>query len=133
MKNIIRLFILVPGICGIKLDVSKAVNNNGALSFITYQSFSTSLEVAREFAGNEGLIIAIKLNRNKQNIHEFLFCCDMSWISKFVSEKEILLRRNSAVPLHISNIYNIGNYQYIICSDDPLDDIISFEEAFLRK
>lgn len=111
------------------------------LSFKTHQSFSTDLNVAKEFAGDDGMIIALKMNRHKfqRMCNTDQFCCgDVSWISKFQTEKQILVGKSSVLTINKNNIYNIGNYQYIICALDPLtqydyDNQMSFENAFLKQ
>ena len=82
------------------------MEHDAILVFQTYKSFSTSLRVAKEFAGDEGLIIAIKLCPFNMAISKNIFACDVSWISKYVTEREILAMKNSKVVLDPTRIYH---------------------------
>ena len=61
--------------------------------FVTYTSTSWSKEVAKHFMGNDqGMIIQIdKKYRSSYKVS----CCDVSWISKFPDECEILISRST--------------------------------------
>ena len=43
--------------------------------------------------------------------------CDVSWISQFPEEKEILTTKGSSIPLYKSKIKVIDDQQYIIGDD----------------
>ena len=59
---------------------------------MTYVSTSWRKEVAQHFMkGNDGMIITID-KEYKENTD--VYCCDVSWISKFPDECEILFARS---------------------------------------
>ena len=132
---------IYSGVCNIKLNqlesrsllaqsTSESIND-GFISFRTHHSFSTDLTVAKEFAGSDGMIIAIRLHPNR-NRNDLFSCCSMSWISKYSSESEVLVRKGSTVFLSASNIAQIGNRQLVICSVDPLEGDMPFADALLH-
>ena len=55
--------------------------------FPSFQSFTIDKSIAIEFRGNKGCIIVEKLTPNNRAT------CDVSWISLFEDEKEILYQR----------------------------------------
>ena len=68
----------------------KHANKNGSLenhelTFPTFTSFTTDIEVAKSFRGKRGMIIGL---RSKD-----IVACDVSWISHFSDEKEVLVTR----------------------------------------
>ena len=79
---------LYSGLNGVKLN-KKEIKSG---SFITYTSTSWNKNVSIQFMGNDkGMIIEFDENyRNEANVH----CCDVSWISKFPDECEVLISRN---------------------------------------
>ena len=66
---------------------------NSMIEFITHTSFSLNFETAKKFAiegkndQNEATILRL-------NCFKGIVCCDVSWMSKFDSEMEILVRRH---------------------------------------
>ena len=57
--------------------------------FVTYVSSSWSKYVASRFMKGDGMMIEIDKDYKK-----FVTCCDVSWISKFPDECEILFARS---------------------------------------
>jgi len=86
-------FSVYSGLSGVKLD--RKVVQNGY--FVTYVSTSWQKDVSRRFIGDKGMLIqfdkAFKDNKDGYNLHA-LHCCDVSWISKFPDECEILFARS---------------------------------------
>ena len=81
-------FSVYSGLGGVKMD-RKTVSNG---YFVTYVSTSWRKEVSEQFmGGNEGMIIHIDKDYKSANV--LVRCCDVSWISKFPDECEILFAR----------------------------------------
>eukprot|EP01083_Nonionella_stella_P086690 240982_1 len=57
--------------------------------FVTYVSSSWSKDVALAFMNGEGLVIEMD-----EKLRKFFRCCDVSWVSKFPDECEILIDRS---------------------------------------
>ena len=80
-------FSVFTGLNGVKLD--RKVVRKGY--FVTYVSTSWRRGVSEKFMKGEGMIIQIdKEFKNDDKI----YCCDVSWISKFPHECEILFARS---------------------------------------
>ena len=61
--------------------------------FPTYVSTSWLEPVAMDFVRNTGMLIEIDQEFKR---HENVFCCDVSWISKFEDEAEVLFARSAS-------------------------------------
>ena len=130
---------IYTGLAGIFLDVSElyclgpAAN---ALEFKTNVSFSRDLRVAREFRGDEGLMIGINLQRvwlqSAVGGKHLPYACDVSWISRFPTEQEILVAKGVRFHPCPSKSRQIGKKQWIVCNHGD-DDKISFENMFLSN
>ena len=84
-------FGVFTGLGGVKLD-SKVINNG---YFVTYTSTSWRKEVAKTFINSDkGMIIQIDSSYKND---EGVYCCDVSWISKFPDECEILFSRSTGL------------------------------------
>ena len=79
---------LYSGLSKVKLN-QKSVKRG---YFPTYTSASWQKDVALAFMKNEGMLIVI--DKNIRQSVNFL-CCDVSWISKFPDECEILIARST--------------------------------------
>ena len=75
------------GLNGVKLE-SKTVASG---YFVTYVSTSWRKEVSEQFMGGEGMIIHFD---EAYKDSKWIRCCDVSWISKFPDECEILFARS---------------------------------------
>ena len=80
-------FPVYSGICGVKLKEKIVTGGH----FVTYVSTSWNEDVARQFVGGDGMII--KVDRTYKDNWD-VFCCDVSWISSFANECEILFARS---------------------------------------
>ncbi|ETO23053.1 hypothetical protein RFI_14130 [Reticulomyxa filosa] len=60
--------------------------------FISYVSTSDDLEIAKAFQGEQGCILHFHPSMRRA---PHIFCCDVSWISPFKHEREILFSRSS--------------------------------------
>ena len=124
---------IYTGLAGIFLDVNQLYCRGlGSLTFYfkTYVSFTRDLRVATEFRGGEGLIIGVNLYQSwmwmdKNNVR----ACDVSWISKFPHEQEILVSTESPFQPCLSKFKQIGNKQWIVCNHGN-DKKGSFENMF---
>eukprot|EP01083_Nonionella_stella_P066595 175494_1 len=90
-------FDVFSGLNGVKLD-SKSVTSGW---FVTYVSSSWKKEVALTFlsgSSDEGMLIKIdsEYKRGVSTYHSpgAIYCCDVSWISKFQDECEVLFARS---------------------------------------
>eukprot|EP01084_Bolivina_argentea_P075896 137539_1 len=79
-------FSVFSGLNKVKLD-EKEVNEG---YFVTYVSTSWNKEIASAFMKKEGMLIQID-----KDFKEYVYCCDVSWISKFPDECEILFARST--------------------------------------
>ena len=79
------------------------------------------------------MIIGYKLNDSKYGKYSTgsIKACDVSWISKFPDEKEVLLQRGASMFVDINKIYQIENCQYIAVGQGSPDNI-SFQSVFAK-
>ena len=81
-------FPVFSGLGGVKMNTKLVYSGY----FVTYTSTSWRKEVSQGFmGGNEGMIIEIC---KEYKDDRYVFCCDVSWISKFKDECEILFARS---------------------------------------
>ena len=151
------------GLAGVYLDETKFDDGNkkNHLLLKGYTSFSTDLSVAENFAASNGLIIGINmknikkiyfnqnvgsmcnkigvdpniLNLTMQESYVGLICCDVSWISKFPTEREVLMAKHSLLPISRQQIFRKANCQYVISSgsaDINDHENVSFEDMFCK-
>ena len=80
-------FTVYSGLNNVKLD-KKSVRGG---YFVTYVSTSWEKEVAAEFMAGDGMLIQIDEKFKNNNM---ICCCDVSWISKFPDECEVLFGRS---------------------------------------
>ena len=84
-------FPVFSGLNGVKLDQKRIWSGY----FVTYTSTSWRKEVSEQFmGGNQGMIIEIG---EKYKNDRYVNCCDVSWISKFKDECEILFARSLSI------------------------------------
>ena len=134
---------IYTGLSGVFVDIYELYRQGGlrhdALKFKSNISFTTDLNVAYGFRGAEGLILGINL---KQRFDEDTWgfgttdfgmplACDVSWISKFTTEKEMLMTRDSLFSIYASNSMQIENKQWIV-GNLGYDDK-TFERMFLTN
>ena len=75
------------GLSGVKMD--KKVVKNGY--FVTYVSTSWRKEVSEAFMKDKGMMIEFD---QEYRHYSGVRCCDVSWISKFPDECEVLFARS---------------------------------------
>ena len=82
------LFPVYSGLTGVKMDTK---TESGY--FVTYVSTSWKKEVSKAFMGKKkGMIIEFD---KEYKVNKYIVnCCDVSWISKFPDECEILFARS---------------------------------------
>ena len=106
-----------------------------------YQSFSACLEKAKMFAGSDGMIIGLNLSQWKNcgqatPISQLtsIRACDVSWLSNYKNEKEILLSRSNELIIWKRNIVQVANYQCVLCCDNVLNcHDLSVETMFVNS
>lgn len=78
------------------------------------------------------MIIAVNIEKD-YNLKILDFnACDVSWISKYKTEKEIIVARGSRLNMYPSQIYQIKDKQWIVGYLGDEKDV-SFENVFLRQ
>ena len=112
------------GVSGVQLNVSqlkRSIKHNGYIYLSTNQSFSTDLQVAESYAGDNGIVIGIYMGNNIAAICNEFDVCDVSWISNKPHEKEVLARYGSAVAIsHVVGLRTNDNKMYLTCGNgDP--------------
>ena len=131
---------IYSGLAGVFLDADQVYSHTLAaygFFFKTNVSFSRDLRVAKQFRGNEGSILSLNLERGSRcraglfgKLHH---ACDVSWISKFPMEQEVLVSKFTTFFVSPSKINQIGKKQWIVCNRgfDDVDETISFKKMFL--
>ena len=125
---------IYTGLSGVLLDVNELYCQGVgslALNFKTNVSFSRDYRVAREFRGNEGLIIGVNLYQSWMNSSgngANPAACDVSWISKYPTEQEVLVSRLHEFNVCLPKLRQIGQKQWIVCNNE-----ISFDNMFLTN
>lgn len=128
---------IYSGLAGIIFNTNQLYGNAEiGLYFKTCVSFSRDLRVAREFRTNEGLILGINLYRawlySLGGSWKHPCACDVSWISKYPTEKEVLVARKTQFPICPSKCLQIGKKQWVVCNKGD-DDKVSFKSMFLAN
>ena len=132
---------IYTGLAGVLLDINKLYAQGPEscyLNFKTNVSFTRDLSVAREFRGGEGLILGINWQRAKMEnliqhrINPWCFACDVSWISRFPTEQEVLVSRLVSFRVIPSKSMQIGKKQWFVCNGGD-DDKVSFDSMFLAN
>ena len=96
----------------------------GSGYFVTYTSTSWNQEVAVTFIQKEGMLI--QFDKDYKG-HSDVYCCDVSWISKFPDECEILFARSlNWIPWDS----NSGDDEF---ECDVLDDSSGVQTILLKK
>ena len=126
---------IYTGVCGVFYKFS---NNNNKISDVVYLktnvSFTTDLNVAKQFRGASGMIIGLNMKRSYAATMRLFQACDVSWISKHVWEKEVLCSRGSQVPFYrnkmeITYSKNNDKQQWFVCDEGNLQET-SYQAMF---
>ena len=123
---------IYTGLAGIFLDLNQLycqASMSFALFFKTNDRFSRDIQVAREFRVDEGLIIGVNLHRTWPETKHPIHACDVSWISKFPTEQEVLVSRYAWFRPCLSKFRQIGKKQWVVCNAGD-DEKSSFENVF---
>ena len=134
---------IYSGMVSVIIDKKDIPDDNKPLYMILkcYQSFSTSLDEAKIFAGSDGMIIGLNLSKWKNcgqttpvSQLTAIKACDVSWLSNYKNEKEILVSRSNVLIIWKRNIVQVGNYQCVLCCDNVLNcHAVSVETMFFNK
>ena len=133
---------IYTGLSGVLLDIYQLYKqwmftgaiSNPVLFFKSNVSFTRDLNVAYQFRGAEGIILGInpkQLSEDAVHGHDDIFLCDVSWISKFPFEQEVLFSRYQPFTIYPSKSMQIGKKQWFVCNlgyDDK-----TFERLFLQN
>ena len=144
---------IYTGLCNIWLDIDKFRHQQEKCVLLkSYTSFSFDLNVALENSGTTGVIFGLDLKQYAHmnilptkdqkdarklaanvplRIPNSIKWCDVSWLSKFPTEREILVAKHELLPVYIDKIYNIKQHQYVVCHPTN-NKLASFENIFLK-
>ena len=120
---------IYTGVCGVAVDFTD-IEKRKTVSFKSNVSFSTDLKIAQEFKGDEGIILGLNMQRSIFCKIGLFYGCDVSWISGFPHEKEILVRRNSRLVIYKSKLTQFGKNQWVVC-DEGNSQETSFQSMFI--
>ena len=100
----------------------------------TNVSFTTDLEIAKQFRGSSGMIIGLNLKRSFAAVEKRFHACDVSWISKYANEKEILVARGSEIRIYRNKMTQTQTkdgekQQWFACDEGNLQET-SFQSMF---
>ena len=120
---------IYTGICNVYYEFKDKEKN--LMYFTSNISFTASLTVAQEFRGNEGLIIGLNPSRSLAARAGWFRVCDVSWISRFPSEQELLCKRGSMVCCYRykMTISQTQKQQWLVCDEGNLQET-SFQAMF---
>ena len=124
---------IYTGIAGVFLDINKLYTDGDksvVLQFKSNVSFTRDLNVARQFRGSDGLILGVNLHRLWTEFVTPPSACDISWISSFETEQEILVENLGNFRIYASKSYQIDKKQWFVCN---VDQEITFESMFLAN
>ena len=117
---------IYTGLCNVYYKFRDKID---VLYFKTNVSFTSNLTVAKEFRGNEGLIIGLNMSRSMRALMQHFRACDVSWISRFPSEKEILCMKGASINCYKYKMIQKGKQQWMVCDDGNLQET-SFHVVF---
>ena len=118
---------IYTGLAGVSVDIYRLYRQGMFSNFLFFKSNvsgTRSIKVAYQFRGDEGVILGINLKQSfEENIFGFLFgdsiiphACDVSWISKYPSEQEVLFSRHSPFAVYPSKSVQVGKNQWLVCN-----------------
>ena len=126
---------IYAGIC----DVFYKFRNDGndVVHFTTTVTFTRDLNVAKNFRGSSGMIIGLNLQRSFAFVNSQSSACDVSWISKFPNEKEVLCTRGSQIRFYKNKMKETQNengekLQSFVCDEGNLQET-SFQSMFATQ
>ena len=108
---------IYTGLCHVSLTYKSTSVFRGCVHLKTNASFTTDLEVAKEFRASNGMIICVNMQLLLAYKQEAFKACDVSWISEYPDEKEILVTRFSWINLNARKIFRSNDNQWIIADD----------------
>ena len=129
---------IYTGVCGVYLNLNHMKSDQDVrIAFKTNVSFSTDLKKAIEFRGQDGMIIGLIMNNCVIVDMGAFKACDVSWVSKFPREKEILCSKCSWLYVSksktIMTYENGGQQQWIVCDDSKHTIQTLFQKTFVMK
>ena len=124
---------LYSGLCNVGFDINKLyLDGETRLLFKTNVSFTDDINVAKEFRGAEGMLLGLNMSRRDMLCYynSQFWACDVSWLSKYPTEREVLIARGSIINITPLQSIQIENNQYILVhSDEDIADC--FQKMFL--
>ena len=135
---------IYSGICGVFYKFKQQMDDNftfkpsyihDRIYFTTNVSFTTDLQIAKQFRGSSGMIIGLNMKRSYLASCRDFRACDVSWISDYPHEKEILCSRASSVHFYRNKMTVTQNentnekQQWFVC-DEGNSQETSFQSMF---
>ena len=124
---------IYSGICGVAYQFVTKPNQPNIVNVLhlrTNVSFSSDINVAKEFRAASGMIIGLNMKRSISVAKGSFYACDVSWISSQPREKEILCARGSEIHVYFNKMHEIENKQWFVCDEGNLQET-SFPSMFL--
>ena len=102
--------------------------------FTTNVSFTTDLQIAKQFRGSTGMIVGLNIKRLYTAALGNFWACDVSWISGHPWEKEILCARLSQIYFYRNKMTETytkdgEKQQWFVCDEGNLQET-SFQAMF---
>ena len=134
---------IYTGLCGVfhKFN-NNNTNNNSSYNYknvdvvhlTTNVSFTTDLNIAKQFRGSSGMIIGLNMKRSYAATLGLFHAIDVSWVSKHLGEKEILCARGSQIHFYKNKMTEIQTkhgekQQWFVCDEGNYQET-SFETMF---
>ena len=133
---------IYSGICGVFYEFKQEKINDyctfDRIYFTTNVSFTTDLEIAKQFRGSSGMIIGLNMKRSYLVSCGYFKACDVSWISRYPHEKEILCSRGSPIYFYRNTMTVTQNkntnekQQWFVCDEGNAQET-SFQAMFLGR
>ena len=125
---------IYTGICGAFYKFQNK-NMRDIVYLTTNVSFTSDLNVAKQFRSAAGMIIGLNMKRSYAAITGKFCACDVSWISKHPWEKEVLCKRGSQICFYPNKMRQIltkenNQQQCFVCDDGNLQET-SYPAMFL--
>ena len=125
---------IYTGVCGIFYKFTNDYCIRDIVFCKANVSFTTDLQIAKQFRGSSGMIIGLNLKRSFAAIRGEFSACDVSWISKYPNEKEILVSRRSQIRIYRNKMTqtrtkNGDKQQWFVCDEGNLQET-SFQSMF---
>ena len=125
---------IYSGICNVFYQFKDSKYLRESIYFRTNVSFTTDLKIAKQFRGSTGMIIGLNIQRSFAAMQGRFHACDVSWISKYPNEKEVLVQRGSEIRIYPNKMTQTQTkdgekQQWFVCDEGNLQET-SFQSMF---